>query len=97
MTSILQPGTLGSVASLLATTLYQENSDKKSELLNIVSTGSSAQFIMHRVAINPPRLIIVDYFLGSGIKVVNDFYQIWAPLDILSLFFYILYERYYYK
>jgi hypothetical protein len=38
MTSTLSKGTLGSVASLLATTLYQGNPDRSHKLWNIVST-----------------------------------------------------------
>jgi hypothetical protein len=38
MTSTLPKGTLGSVASLLAATLYQGNPDKNHYLWNIVST-----------------------------------------------------------
>ena len=38
MTSTLPRGTLGSVASLLATTLYQGNPDRDHTLWNIVST-----------------------------------------------------------
>jgi len=37
MTSTLSRGTLGSVASLLAATLYQENPDRNNKLWNIVS------------------------------------------------------------
>jgi len=37
MTSTLPRGTLGSVASLLAATLYQENPDRNNKLWNIVS------------------------------------------------------------
>jgi hypothetical protein len=44
MTSTLPNGTLGSVASLLAATLYQENSDRNHKLLNIVS---SERYILH--------------------------------------------------
>jgi hypothetical protein len=44
MTSTLPNGTLGSVASLLAATLYQENSDRNHKLLNIVS---SEGYILH--------------------------------------------------
>ena len=44
MTSTLPRGTLGSVASLLAATLYQGNSDRKHKLLNIVS---SVIYILH--------------------------------------------------
>ena len=44
MTSTLPKGTLGSVASLLAATLYQGNSDRKHKLLNIVS---SVIYILH--------------------------------------------------
>jgi hypothetical protein len=36
MTSTLPKGTLGSVASLLAATLYQENPDRNHKLWNIV-------------------------------------------------------------
>jgi hypothetical protein len=38
MTSTSLRGTLGSVASLLAATLYQRNPDRNHELWNIVST-----------------------------------------------------------
>ena len=38
MTSTLPKGTLGSVASLLAATLYQRNADRNHKLLNIVSS-----------------------------------------------------------
>jgi hypothetical protein len=38
MTSTLQEGTLGSVASLLTTTLHQENPDRNHKLWNIVSS-----------------------------------------------------------
>jgi hypothetical protein len=38
MTSTLPKGTLGSVASLLAATLYQENPDMNHKLWNIAST-----------------------------------------------------------
>jgi hypothetical protein len=38
MTSTLPKGTLGSVASLLAATLYQGNPDRNHKLWNIVST-----------------------------------------------------------
>jgi hypothetical protein len=38
MTSPLPKGTLGSVASLLAATLYQENPDRNHKLWNIVSS-----------------------------------------------------------
>jgi hypothetical protein len=38
MTSTLPKGTLGSVVSLLATTLYQGNTDRNHKLGNIVST-----------------------------------------------------------
>jgi hypothetical protein len=37
-------GTLGSVASLLAATLYQENPDRNHKLWNIVSTE---RYILH--------------------------------------------------
>jgi hypothetical protein len=38
-TSDLPKGTLGSVASLLAATLYQGNPDRNHKLWNIVSSG----------------------------------------------------------
>jgi hypothetical protein len=38
MTSTLPKGTLGSVASLLAATLYQGNPDRNHKLWNIVSS-----------------------------------------------------------
>jgi hypothetical protein len=38
MTSILPKGTLGSVASLLAATLYQGNPDRNDKLWNMVSS-----------------------------------------------------------
>jgi len=38
MTSILPKGTLGSLASLLAATLYQGNPDRNHKLWNIVSS-----------------------------------------------------------
>jgi hypothetical protein len=38
MTSTLPEGTLGSVASLLTTTLHQENPDRNHKLWNIVSS-----------------------------------------------------------
>jgi hypothetical protein len=44
MTSTLPKGTLGSVASLLAATLYQGNPDKNYKLWNIVS---SERYILH--------------------------------------------------
>jgi hypothetical protein len=44
MTSTLPKGTLGSVASLLAATLYQENPDRNHKLWNIVS---SERYILH--------------------------------------------------
>jgi hypothetical protein len=44
MTSTLPKGTLGSVASLLATTLYQGNTDRNHKLGNIVSTE---RYILH--------------------------------------------------
>ena len=40
MTSTLSRGTLGSVASLLAATLYQGNLDRNHKLWNIVSAQS---------------------------------------------------------
>jgi hypothetical protein len=44
MTSTLPKGTLGSVASLLAATLYQGNPDRNHKLWNIVSTE---RYILH--------------------------------------------------
>jgi hypothetical protein len=44
MTSTLPKGTLGSVASLLAATLYQGNPDRNHMLWNIVS---SERYILH--------------------------------------------------
>jgi hypothetical protein len=44
MTSTLPKGTLGSVASLLAATLYQNNPDGNNKLWNIVS---SERYILH--------------------------------------------------
>ena len=44
MTSTLPEGTLGSVASLLAATLYQGNPDMNHKLWNIVS---SEKYIVH--------------------------------------------------
>jgi hypothetical protein len=44
MTSTLPKGTLGSVASLLAATLYQGNPDRNHKLWNIVS---SERYILH--------------------------------------------------
>ena len=44
MTSTLPKGTLGSVASLLAATLYQEHPDRNHKLWNIVS---SERYILH--------------------------------------------------
>jgi hypothetical protein len=44
MTSTLPKGTLGSVASLLAATLYQGNLDRNHKLWNIVS---SERYILH--------------------------------------------------
>jgi hypothetical protein len=44
MTSTLPKGTLGSVASLLAATLYQGNPDRNHKLWNIVS---SERYIPH--------------------------------------------------
>ena len=44
MTSTLPKGTLGSVASLIAATLYQRNPDKNHTLWNIVS---SERYILH--------------------------------------------------
>ena len=44
MTSSLPKGTLGSAASLLAATLYQENTDRKHKLWNIISTE---RYILH--------------------------------------------------
>jgi hypothetical protein len=45
MTSTLPIGTLGSVASLIAATLYPGNSDRKHKLWNI---GSTERYILHR-------------------------------------------------
>jgi hypothetical protein len=44
MTSTYPGGTLGSVASLLAATLYQQFSDRNNKLWNIVSTE---RYILH--------------------------------------------------
>jgi hypothetical protein len=44
MTSTLPKGTLGSVASLLAATLYQGNPDRNHKLWNIIS---SERYILH--------------------------------------------------
>jgi hypothetical protein len=44
MTSTLPKGKLGSVASLLAATLYQGNPDRNHKLWNIVS---SERYILH--------------------------------------------------
>jgi hypothetical protein len=44
MTSTLPKGTLGSVVSLLAATLYQRNPDRNHKLWNIVS---SERYILH--------------------------------------------------
>jgi hypothetical protein len=44
MTSTLPKGTLGSVASLLAATLYPGNPDRNRKLWNIVS---SERYILH--------------------------------------------------
>jgi hypothetical protein len=44
MTSILPKGTLGSVATLLAATLFQGNPDMNHKLWNIVS---SERYILH--------------------------------------------------
>jgi hypothetical protein len=44
MTSTLPKGTLGSVASLLAATLYQGHSDRNHKIWNIVS---SERYILH--------------------------------------------------
>jgi hypothetical protein len=44
MISILPKGTLGSVAFLLAATIYQENPDRNHKLWNIVS---SEIYILH--------------------------------------------------
>jgi hypothetical protein len=44
MTSTLPKGTLGSVASLFAATLYQGNPDRNYKLWNIVS---SERYILH--------------------------------------------------
>jgi hypothetical protein len=45
MTSTLPKGTLGSVAALLAATLYQRHPDRNHKLWNIVSTE---RYIFHR-------------------------------------------------
>jgi hypothetical protein len=45
MTSTLPIGTRGSVASLIAATLYPGNSDRKHKLWNI---GSTERYILHR-------------------------------------------------
>ena len=50
MTSTSPKGTLGSVASLLAATLYQGNPDCNHKLWNIVSTGrytGAAEMLLH--------------------------------------------------
>ena len=44
MTSTLSKGTLGSVVSLLAATLYQGNPDRNNKLWNIIS---SERYILH--------------------------------------------------
>jgi hypothetical protein len=44
MTSTLPKGTLGSLASLLAATLYQENPNRNHKLWNIVS---SERYVLH--------------------------------------------------
>jgi hypothetical protein len=44
VTSTLPKGTLGSIASLLAATLYQGNPDRNHKLWNIVS---SERYILH--------------------------------------------------
>jgi hypothetical protein len=44
MTSTLPKGTLGSVASLLAATLYQGNPDRNHKFWNVVS---SERYILH--------------------------------------------------
>jgi hypothetical protein len=44
MTSTLSKGTLGSIASLLAATLYQGNPDRNHRLWNI---ASSERYILH--------------------------------------------------
>jgi hypothetical protein len=46
MTSTLPKGTLGSVASLLAATLYQGNPDRNHKLWNSVS---SEKYILHKL------------------------------------------------
>jgi hypothetical protein len=43
MTLTLLRGTLGSVASLLAATLYQENPDRNNKLWNIVSERANVR------------------------------------------------------
>jgi hypothetical protein len=45
MTSTLPTGTLGSVSSLLAATLYQGNPDRNHNLWNIVSSERDIYFI----------------------------------------------------
>jgi hypothetical protein len=55
MTSTLSKGTLGSVASLLATTLYQGNPDRSHKLWNI---ASSEKYILHmQVLLEAPESI----------------------------------------
>jgi hypothetical protein len=47
MTSTLPKGTLGSVASLLVSTLYQGNPDRNHKLWNIVSTMPNSIINFH--------------------------------------------------
>jgi hypothetical protein len=61
-------GTLGSVASLLAATLYQENPDRNHKLWNI---GSTEKYILHMQALLECCYIYIWKFHNGKIEIIS--------------------------
>jgi hypothetical protein len=84
MTSTLSKGTLGSLASLLAATLYRGNPDKNHKLWNIVSSerntpyAGAAGMLLH---INGKFLTAPHcQFRGAGQGMKQTYLYLWYPL-----------------
>jgi hypothetical protein len=72
MTSTSLRGTFGSVASLLAATLYQRNPDRNHELWNIVSTELFSQICIDFCNLKKTFFFSFgDFFLDLMIKIFS--------------------------
>jgi hypothetical protein len=65
MTSTLPKGTLGSVASLLAATIYHENPDRNHKLWNIASPEITVnKFYLIHVSLSKVNVSNFEFFMG---------------------------------